>query len=365
MSSLYNLGLPPVETEDGYVTEMNGKPVRSVLAKSPVEAWGKTLLSLGLIDEIMYTSALQSLSVAREEGFNEVKSKMEAANAKIEAANKKRRDERAAKTKVPSKVHGTRGTSSSPVKRGTSSSPPILHDPGSSSKPGSSSEPPILHDPLNDNPETGDDDNKSQEDKSEEKSNGVVAMDTDKKIESVKDDAEKKMDVDKDKKEDSGKEADKKIDSAKEDLEKDGDKKMDDVKEDESGKKDAVKEERTEEEIELRKKLAEMQNKLEAAQKRSKDASVNLANSRIATISPFAANPFLAKVDSSKLETMWMSSAVKNEKAKMGNQGNKRKIVTPATVSWVESLSAISVIVSLLDLTPYLFIIPILYSLHR
>jgi len=77
-----------------------------------------------------------------------------------------------------------------------------------------------------------------------------------------------------------------------------------------------------------------MQNKLEAAQKRSKDASVGLANARIATISPFAANPFLAKDDSSKLETMWMSSAVKNEKAKMGNQGNKRKIVTPATVSW-------------------------------
>ena len=318
---------------------MNGKPVRSVLAKSPVEAWGKTLLSLGLIDEIMYTSALQALSVAREEGFNEVKSKMDAANAKIEAANKKRRDERAAKIKVSSKVHGTRGTSSSPVKRGTSSSPPILHDPGSSSKPGSSSEPPVLHNPLNDNPETGDDDNKSQEDdKSKEKSNGVVAMDIDKKIESVKDDAEKKMDVDKDKKEGSGKEAEKKIDSAKEDgtdkkEDKDGDKKMDDA-----DKKDIVKEERSEEEVELRKKLAEMQNKLEAAQKRSKDASVGLANARIATTSPFAANPFLAKDDSSKLETMWMSSAVKNEKAKMGNQGNKRKIVTPATVSSLESV---------------------------
>jgi len=315
---------------------MNGKSVRSVLAKSPVEAWGKTLLSLGLIDEIMYTSALQALSVAREEGFNEVKSKMEAANAKIEAANKKRRDERAAKNKVPSKVHGTRGTSSSPVKRGTSSSPPILHDPGSSSKPDSSSEPPILHDPLNDSLDTnGDDDNKSQEDKSEEKSNGVVAMDTDdKKIESVKDDAEKKMDVDKDKKEDSGKEADKKIDSAKsDDTVKKEDKDGDEVKKDESDKKDIVKEERSEEEIELREKLAEMQNKLETAQKRSKDASVGLANARIATISPFAANPFLAKDDSSKLETMWMSSAVKNEKAKMGNQGNKRKIVTPATVS--------------------------------
>ena len=323
MSSLYNLGLPPVETEDGYVTEMNGKPVRSVLAKSPVEAWGKTLLSLGLIDEIMYTSALQTLSVARDEGFNEVKSKMEAANAKIEAANKKRRDERAAKNEVPTKVHGTRGASSSPVKRGTSSSPPILHDPGSSSKPDSSSEPPILHDPLNDSIETGDDDNKSQEDKSKEESNGVV--DTDKKIDSVKDDAEKKMDVEEDKKEDSGKEADKKIDD-------DTDKKTDEVKQDDTDKK-KVKEERSEEEIELRKKLAEMQNKLEAAQKRSKDASVGLANARIATISPFAANPFLAKDDSSKLETMWMSSAVKNEKAKMGNQGNKRKIVTPATVS--------------------------------
>lgn len=317
---------------------MNGKSVRSVLAKSPVEAWGKTLLSLGLIDEIMYTSALQALSVAREEGFNEVKSKMEAANAKVEAANKKRRDERAAKTKVPAKVHGTRGASSSPSKRGTSSSPPILHDPGSSSKPGSSSEPPILHDPLNDKPETGDDDKKSQEDNSKEKSNGVVAMDTDEKIELVKDDAEKKMDVDKDKKEDSGTEADTKTDQVKADDtdkkgDKDADKKTDEIKGD-ADKKDVVKEERSEEEIELRKKLAEMQSKLEGAQKRSKAASVGLANARIATISPFAANPFLWKDDSSKLETMWMSSAVKNEKAKMGNQGNKRKIVTPATVSW-------------------------------
>jgi len=49
------------------------------------------------------------------------------------------------------------------------------------------------------------------------------------------------------------------------------------------------------EEVELRDKLAEMQKKLERAKKRSKAASLTLANVRISTISPFAANPFLCR----------------------------------------------------------------------
>ena len=212
-------GCPPVETEDGLVTEMNGKPVRSVLAKSPLEAWGKTLLSLGLIDEIMYESALKTLSKAREEGFKEVKDK-------LDAANKKRRDDRAKE-----KIHHSHGTRQSAG---------------------------------------GEDDDKNQD----------ISADGN------------EMDADK----------------------------MDTEKEDQSP-----------EEMELRKKLAEMQNKLEAAKKRSKVASFNLANARIAAISPFAANPFLCRDDSNKLETSWMSAAIRNEKAKMGNTGNKKKFVNPAT----------------------------------
>lgn len=209
-------GCPPVETGDGLVTEMNGKPVRSVLAKTPLEAWGKTLLSLGLIDEIMYDAALQTLQSSRENGFNEAKDK-------LDAVNKKRRDDRA--------------------KEKTRES--------------------------NRNSIDGDDD----------KSQGTD------------------------------------VDGAM----------MDD-------KMDTDKEERSLEEIELREKLAEMQNKLGAAKKRSKAASFNLANARIVTISPFAANPFLCRDDSGTLETSWMAAAIKKERAKMGNTGNKRKIVNPATL---------------------------------
>jgi hypothetical protein len=189
---------------------MNGKPVRSVLVKSPLEAWGRTLLSLGLIDEIMYEAALNALHVARSEGFSEVKDK-------LDAANKRHRVDRA-KEKVntmdgdDNKRHGTND----------------IYD----------------------------------------------RMDAEKTI--------LKVDCSSD-------------------------------------------------EVELRRKLAEMQKKLEFAKKRSKAASLALANVRIATISPFAANPFLCKDDSASLEKSWMSAAMKRERALMGNTGNKRKIVTPST----------------------------------
>ncbi|KAL7541225.1 hypothetical protein ACHAXR_012783 [Thalassiosira sp. AJA248-18] len=212
-------GCPPVETANGLVTEMNGKPVQSVLAKSPLEAWGKTLLSLGLIDEIMYGAALQELQTAREEGFNEVRDK-------LDAVNKKRREDRA-KEKLKQ---------------------------------------------YNRNSIDGDD----------EKSQGAE------------------------------------VDSAP----------MDKAELD----KDANHEDLSTEEVELRKKLAEMKHKLEAAKKRSKAASLSLATARIATISPFAANPFLARDDSTNVETAWLAAAIKKERAKMGNTGNKRKIVNPATM---------------------------------
>ena len=204
------LGCPPVETGDGLVTEMNGKPVRSVLAKSPLEAWGRTLLSLGLIDEIMYEAALKALHVARNEGFSEDKDK-------LDATSKMQRVDRAKE-----KVNTMDG-----------------------------------------------DDNKSQ---------GTNDIDDQMDAETT-----------------------------------------------------VLKVECSSEEVELRQKLAEMQKKLEFAKKRSKAASLTLANVRIATISPFAANPFLCKDDSASLEKSWMLAAIKRERALMGNTGNKRKIVTPST----------------------------------
>ena len=102
-----------------------------------------------------------------------------------------------------------------------------------------------------------------------------------------------------------------------------------------AGKMDVVqgdkREEPSPEEVKLREKLAELRGKLEAAKKRSNKESVNLANARIAAISPFATNPFIFREDSTT-ETTWLASAVKKEKGTMPNRGNIRKIVTPATM---------------------------------
>ena len=191
---------------------MNGKPVRSVLAKTPLEAWGKTLLSLGLIDEIMYTAALKALQSSREEGFNEVRDK-------IDAANKKRRDDRAReKLRLAGKLDGVDDRSNS-------------------------------------------------------------------------------------------------------------DKEMMGVGNGDNGREDP-----SEMEVALRNKLADMQKKLAAAKKQSKAASFDLANARIATISPFAANPFLCRDESESKESSWLEAAIKKDKSKMGNTGNKRKIANPTTL---------------------------------
>ena len=190
-----------------------------MLAKTPLEAWGKTLLSLGLIDEPMYGAALQQLQISREEGFKEVREK-------LDAVNKKRRDDRA----------------------------------------------------------------KEKQRRSNRRS--------------VEGDGEKDQDTD--------------DESA--------------VTDKTGPDKDDKREDPSAEEVELRVKLAEVQNRLDAAKKRSKAASLNLANARIATISPFAANPFLCRDESTALEVSWLTAAIKKERSKMGNTGNKRKIVNPATL---------------------------------
>lgn len=189
------LGFPPVETVDGHVTEMNGKPVRSVLAKSPIEAWGKTLLSLGLIDEVIYDVALRTLIKSRDKGFDDAKDKVH----------------------VPNKIDEVTDLNDVDVKNG----------------------------------------------------DGMFARD-------------------------------------RTDL--------------------------SPEELHLRKMLRDTREKLETSKRKSKLASMTLTNARISAISPFAANPFLCRDDSASVETSWMAAAIKREKAKMGNTGNKRKIVTPATI---------------------------------
>jgi hypothetical protein len=88
----------------------------------------------------------------------------------------------------------------------------------------------------------------------------------------------------------------------------------------------------SEEEIQLREKFETLKKELSDAKKESRSVSVDLALARISTISPFAANPFLCGSDAVSQDQSLMAAAVKKEKTKMGNTGNKRKIVTPATM---------------------------------
>ena len=59
------------------MTKVHGKHVTSVYGTTPLEAWANALIKLGLIDELMYERALDSIAAARVEGVNEVKEKME------------------------------------------------------------------------------------------------------------------------------------------------------------------------------------------------------------------------------------------------------------------------------------------------
>ncbi|KAL7522117.1 hypothetical protein ACHAWX_006804, partial [Stephanocyclus meneghinianus] len=220
---LYPPGCPPIQQDNGWVTELHGKPVCSVLANTPLEAWGKTLLSLGLIDEIIYEEALKTVQKSREEGLSE-------ARDRIDAANKKRRDDRA--------------------KERTRQSARFSMD------------------------SRIDDDGTYAESKGIGDSEiGDGSMDTDEQAEAP---------------------------SARE--------------------------------IQLREKLEELKKELEDAKKSSRSVSVDLARARISLISPFAANPFLCGADATSQEMSLMAAAVKKEKSKMGNTGNKRKVVTPATM---------------------------------
>ena len=49
----------------------------SVHGKSPLEAWANALIKLGLIDEVMYEKALESIKSARVEGMKEVKDRLD------------------------------------------------------------------------------------------------------------------------------------------------------------------------------------------------------------------------------------------------------------------------------------------------
>eukprot|EP00522_Entomoneis_paludosa_P005095 CAMPEP_0172474078 /NCGR_PEP_ID=MMETSP1065-20121228/69175_1 /TAXON_ID=265537 /ORGANISM="Amphiprora paludosa, Strain CCMP125" /LENGTH=2310 /DNA_ID=CAMNT_0013232255 /DNA_START=222 /DNA_END=7154 /DNA_ORIENTATION=- len=60
-------GTDPDMDSDGNVAleELNGKPVTSVVGNTPMEAWGRTLIKFGLIDEVMFDAGLKEVDELR------------------------------------------------------------------------------------------------------------------------------------------------------------------------------------------------------------------------------------------------------------------------------------------------------------
>ena len=55
--------------------ELNGKPVTTVMALTPLEAWGRALIKLGLIDEVMFEMGIKAVEELRENSFTGLASK--------------------------------------------------------------------------------------------------------------------------------------------------------------------------------------------------------------------------------------------------------------------------------------------------
>jgi hypothetical protein len=59
------------------LTQIHGKPVSCVVDVSPIEAWGKVLVQLGLIDEIICETALDMVKSQREESLQKAREKIQ------------------------------------------------------------------------------------------------------------------------------------------------------------------------------------------------------------------------------------------------------------------------------------------------
>jgi hypothetical protein len=58
------------------LTRLNGKPVTCVVGNSPIEAWGRALTKLGLIDEIMCEMSLNAVEKSRDDAKKELKHRL-------------------------------------------------------------------------------------------------------------------------------------------------------------------------------------------------------------------------------------------------------------------------------------------------
>ena len=196
------------------LTKLHGKSVTSVVGESPLHTWGKALTKLGLIDEIMYMRALESIQSSRLEGLQNAKDRLGGKTPVKSSAEKKRNSESQPVSRVPSPIDG--------------------------------------------------------EEKTEEKNEEVAKV-----------------------------------------VEPDPDSEPPSARE-----------------LELRAKLDALKTELLVAQEEDRKATVSLANDRIHDLGPFLCNPFLDEESGKSMQSSWLVTAVRKEKARMGSTGNKKKVVT-------------------------------------
>lgn len=88
---------PDIDPNDGRVelNKLNGKPVVSVIGLTPLEAWGRVLIKLGLIDEIMHEAGVAKVDELRSNrlGANDKSSRLESTSSPDSYANTERMDQ--------------------------------------------------------------------------------------------------------------------------------------------------------------------------------------------------------------------------------------------------------------------------------
>ena len=277
--------------------EIKGKPVISATGKTAVEAWGKTLISLGLIDEMMYAAGLDALEVAREEGRVEAEERIALQTKQRQEARARERERKLKRKEEEEAAKAVSADDTKPAASGgagndtaTATSPPSAMDVDDENKSAraaaadtAGATPSLsISESAASSPSKGGDD--------EKKANGVP----------------------------SSKEADEASSGAGEDAESNK----------EAMKVDPNRESESEQEKELRAKIEALREKLDVAQNEAQVVSANLTEARIAALGPFFSNPFDDVEETKTNQHTWLSTIVRKEKSKMGNTGSKRKVVS-------------------------------------
>ena len=96
LSICCSLGDEPADaTGSPVLKQINGKPVSCVVDKSPLEAWGKVLVQLGLVDEVICELALDSVKKLREESLQKARVKLQQSHSNPGSHSKSYKRERA------------------------------------------------------------------------------------------------------------------------------------------------------------------------------------------------------------------------------------------------------------------------------